>query len=151
YRQQSVRPLAPIFENAPPPCILMRGCYTLMRADDGRSAGGPAGRGEAARGTRGALAERGRRRRRAQQLRAHGHDRAGADRASDVRRRRPPARRRPGRQRRPARADGARRLILPDVNVLVYAHRQDADRHAEYRAWLEGVVAAEQPYGLAEL
>ena len=33
----------------------------------------------------------------------------------------------------------------------MYAHREDADRHTEYRAWLEGVVAAEQPYALAEL
>ena len=33
----------------------------------------------------------------------------------------------------------------------MYAHREDADRHTEYRAWLEGVIAAEQPYALAEL
>jgi toxin-antitoxin system PIN domain toxin len=33
----------------------------------------------------------------------------------------------------------------------VYAHREDADRHPEYRAWLEGVLAADQPYGIAEL
>ena len=45
----------------------------------------------------------------------------------------------------------ARRLILLDVNVLVYAHRQDTDRHADYRAWLEGVLGGEEPYGLAEL
>ena len=44
-----------------------------------------------------------------------------------------------------------RRLILLDVNVLVYAHRRDAERHAEYRAWLEGMLAAEQPYGISEL
>jgi len=28
-------------------------------------------------------------------------------------------------------------MILLDVNVVVYAHREDAPRHAEYRAWLE--------------
>jgi toxin-antitoxin system PIN domain toxin len=33
----------------------------------------------------------------------------------------------------------------------VYAHREDVDRHDEYRAWLERTVGAEQPYGLAEL
>jgi len=33
----------------------------------------------------------------------------------------------------------------------VYAHREDAARHAEYRAWLEGVIGVEKPYGLAEL
>lgn len=31
-------------------------------------------------------------------------------------------------------------MILPDVNVLVYAHRQDASRHERYRSWLSGVV-----------
>jgi len=33
----------------------------------------------------------------------------------------------------------------------VYAHRGDAERHGDYRAWLENVVEAEQPYGVAEL
>ena len=28
-------------------------------------------------------------------------------------------------------------MILLDVNVLVYAHREDTERHPEYRAWLE--------------
>jgi toxin-antitoxin system PIN domain toxin len=42
-------------------------------------------------------------------------------------------------------------LILPDVNVLVYAHRSDAERHADYRLWLESVVAADQPFGIADL
>jgi uncharacterized protein len=31
-------------------------------------------------------------------------------------------------------------MILCDVNVLVYAHRRDAARHAEYRRWLEDLV-----------
>jgi uncharacterized protein len=35
--------------------------------------------------------------------------------------------------------------------VLVYAHRRDADRHAEYRGWLEQVMNADQPYGVADL
>jgi uncharacterized protein len=35
--------------------------------------------------------------------------------------------------------------------VLVYAHRDDADRHAEYRAWLQGVIDADEPYGVSEL
>jgi uncharacterized protein len=42
-------------------------------------------------------------------------------------------------------------LILPDVNVLVYAHRRDADRHADYRIWLEQVMNADQTYGVADL
>ena len=31
-------------------------------------------------------------------------------------------------------------MVLPDVNVLVYAHREDAANHGAYRTWLEGVV-----------
>jgi len=27
-------------------------------------------------------------------------------------------------------------MQLPDVNVLVYAHREDAPEHARYAAWL---------------
>ena len=42
-------------------------------------------------------------------------------------------------------------MILPDVNVLVYAHREDADRHEEYRAWLEGVLRGPSAYGLSDL
>lgn len=42
-------------------------------------------------------------------------------------------------------------MILPDVNVLVYAHRRDADRHEEYRAWLERAVAGPAPFGMSDL
>jgi len=42
-------------------------------------------------------------------------------------------------------------LILPDVNVLVYASRDDAPRHHEYRSWLESVVRSPLPFGLSEL
>jgi len=42
-------------------------------------------------------------------------------------------------------------VILPDVNVLVYAHRKDATRHEEYRAWLERTVAGPAAYGLSDL
>ncbi len=40
-------------------------------------------------------------------------------------------------------------MILVDVNVLLYAFRRDADRHAEYRAWLDGVVNGDAPYGVS--
>ena len=33
----------------------------------------------------------------------------------------------------------------------MYAHREDADRHREFRQWLQGVIDAEQPYGVSEL
>jgi toxin-antitoxin system PIN domain toxin len=35
--------------------------------------------------------------------------------------------------------------------VLVYAHRRDANRHDEYRAWLEDVVASDQQFGISDL
>ena len=31
-------------------------------------------------------------------------------------------------------------MLLPDVNVLVYAHRQDAPEHERYREWLEQLI-----------
>lgn len=42
-------------------------------------------------------------------------------------------------------------MIAPDVNVLVYAARDDAPRHAEFRAWLEAALAAPEPLGISEL
>ena len=42
-------------------------------------------------------------------------------------------------------------MILPDVNVLVYAHREDTPDHAAYRAWLESVINSDQAYGMADL
>jgi toxin-antitoxin system PIN domain toxin len=42
-------------------------------------------------------------------------------------------------------------MILPDVNILVYAHREDAPNHLAYRDWLEGVINSDQAYGMADL
>jgi len=42
-------------------------------------------------------------------------------------------------------------ILLSDVNVLVYAHRRDADRHGEYRNWLEGRLRSDEPFGVSEL
>jgi toxin-antitoxin system PIN domain toxin len=42
-------------------------------------------------------------------------------------------------------------VLLFDVNVLVYAHREDADNHAAYREWLEGVINADAAYAVSEL
>lgn len=44
-----------------------------------------------------------------------------------------------------------RELILPDVNVLVYAHREDAANHVAYRRWLEDVVNGDESFGISEL
>ena len=40
-------------------------------------------------------------------------------------------------------------MILPDVNVLLYAFRQDSPDHGQYHQWLESVVNAPEAYGIA--
>lgn len=40
-------------------------------------------------------------------------------------------------------------MILPDVNVLIYAFRSDAARHMEYKEWLEAEVNGPAPYGVS--
>ncbi len=42
-------------------------------------------------------------------------------------------------------------MLLVDVNVLVYAHREDAAGHEEYHAWLDRVVNGQEAYGLSDL
>ena len=42
-------------------------------------------------------------------------------------------------------------MILPDVNVLVYAHREDSPGHAAFRKWLEDMINDDQAYGFSDL
>lgn len=42
-------------------------------------------------------------------------------------------------------------MLLLDVNVLVYAHREDATRHEAYLRWLEDLVNSDHAYGLSDL
>lgn len=42
-------------------------------------------------------------------------------------------------------------MVLPDVNVLVYAHREDTALHAACRAWLEQVINGDEAFGLSDL
>jgi hypothetical protein len=42
-------------------------------------------------------------------------------------------------------------MIIPDVNVLVYAARDDAPRHHEYRAWVVDAMHGPEAVGLSEL
>ncbi len=42
-------------------------------------------------------------------------------------------------------------MVLLDVNVLVYAHRQDAPNHRAYFNWLEALVNSDQAYSLSDL
>ncbi|MHB8652902.1 MAG: TA system VapC family ribonuclease toxin [Terriglobia bacterium] len=40
-------------------------------------------------------------------------------------------------------------MILPDVNVLVYAFRNDALGHRQYREWLDSVVNGDSAYAMS--
>lgn len=40
---------------------------------------------------------------------------------------------------------------MPDVNVLVYAHRGDEATHPFYKQWMEGAVDAAEPFALSVL
>ena len=40
-------------------------------------------------------------------------------------------------------------MILADVNVLLYAFRDDAEQHGVYRPWLQGVVNGDEPYAMS--
>lgn len=41
-------------------------------------------------------------------------------------------------------------MRLTDVNVLVYAFREDSPGHADYKAWLEGLVQSDAAYAVAD-
>lgn len=40
-------------------------------------------------------------------------------------------------------------MILPDVNVLIYAFRSHAERHPEHESWLESIVNGSSIYGIS--
>lgn len=42
-------------------------------------------------------------------------------------------------------------MLLIDVNVLVYAHRQDAPNHPAFRRWLEAVMQSDRAYGISDI
>lgn len=42
-------------------------------------------------------------------------------------------------------------MILPDVNVLIYAFRQDVPQHAACNSWLTNVVASDGHFALSPL
>lgn len=41
-------------------------------------------------------------------------------------------------------------MVLADVNVLVYAHREDSAHHAACRMWLEEVINGAESFGVSE-
>lgn len=42
-------------------------------------------------------------------------------------------------------------MLMPDVNVLVYAHRADETVHRPYRDWLTALADGPQPFALSVL
>lgn len=42
-------------------------------------------------------------------------------------------------------------MQLPDVNVLIYAHREDAPEHARYASWLRNMTQSPAPFAVSEM
>jgi uncharacterized protein len=42
-------------------------------------------------------------------------------------------------------------MRMPDVNILVYAHRVEEPEHLFYRSWLENLANGAQPFALSAL
>lgn len=42
-------------------------------------------------------------------------------------------------------------MVLPDVNVLVYAHREDSDHHARCLTWLQRTINGDANYAVSNL
>lgn len=42
-------------------------------------------------------------------------------------------------------------MLLPDVNVLIYAHRAESPEHAAYARWLTDLASGREPFALSEL
>jgi uncharacterized protein len=42
-------------------------------------------------------------------------------------------------------------MILIDINIFVYAHREDVPGHSAYRDWLEEQINSDQAYGYNDL
>lgn len=46
---------------------------------------------------------------------------------------------------------GASDVLLPDVNVLIYAHRAEAPEHERYAEWLRELARGPEPFALSDL
>jgi hypothetical protein len=42
-------------------------------------------------------------------------------------------------------------MRMPDVNILVYAHREEAPDHHRYAAWLRRLATGPEPFALSEV
>ncbi len=41
-------------------------------------------------------------------------------------------------------------MLIPDVNVLLYAHRQDLELHADATTWMAGAMGGREAVGLCD-
>jgi toxin-antitoxin system PIN domain toxin len=41
-------------------------------------------------------------------------------------------------------------MLMPDVNVLVYAHRAESPRHEHYAQWLTSLTTGAAPFAISE-
>jgi uncharacterized protein len=42
-------------------------------------------------------------------------------------------------------------MLLPDVNVLIYAHRRESPEHERYAEWLTRLAEGPEPFAISEL
>lgn len=42
-------------------------------------------------------------------------------------------------------------MQMPDVNILVYAHREESAQHARYADWLISLATGPEPFAISEL
>lgn len=41
-------------------------------------------------------------------------------------------------------------MMLVDTNIMVYAHNSNAERHLEYRNWLQNLLRGPEPYAVSD-
>jgi toxin-antitoxin system PIN domain toxin len=41
-------------------------------------------------------------------------------------------------------------MRLVDTNVMIYAHRRDAERHLEYQSWMQAMIDGPEPYAVSD-
>jgi toxin-antitoxin system PIN domain toxin len=41
-------------------------------------------------------------------------------------------------------------MMLVDTNVLIYGHRPEAERHPEYRDWVQAMIDGPEPYAVSD-
>lgn len=42
-------------------------------------------------------------------------------------------------------------MVIPDINVLIYAHREELPEHDRYAQWLTELAQSDEPFGASEL